>query len=296
MALFGNLFGSSQPATPPTQSSTFVPSAEQKKLFDLALPMAEQFGSTPIQRYGGNTVVGFDPAQTQGQNLALGAVGDQTSLARSGVDATNFWLNPDRMDVANDPTVRNAIQASINPITDQLLRSALPRLRSGSIAGGTFGGSRGDLAEGLATGEAARAAGDTASKVALSARGQNIDAQGRALGLLPQTQQTTLAPATTTSGVGDVRQGQAQRERTAEVDAFNFDQFAPLLQARELIGLGTALPGGTNIATGSVAPEPSTLSKVFGGAATGASLGSAFGPIGTGIGALGGAALPFLFD
>lgn len=296
MALFGDLFGGSKPQQPPTQTTTFTPSAEQKQLFDLAMPFATQFGSKPLQRFQGPTVAGFDPAQTQGQNLALGAVGDQQSLARSGVDATNFWLSPDRFDVANDPTVQNAIQASVNPITDQLLRGALPRLRSGSIAGGTFGGSRGDLAEGTAVGEAARAAGDTASKVALSARGQNIDAQGRALGLLPQTQQATLAPATTTSGVGDVRQGQAQRELTSNVDAFNFDQYAPLLQARELIGLGTALPGGTTTATGSLPPEPSGLSKLLGGASTGASLGSAFGPWGTAIGALGGATLPFLFD
>ena len=293
MALFD--FGSSS-SQPPTQSTTFVPSAEQKRLMDLALPGIEQWASKPLQRYQGNTVEGFDPLQTQGQEMVLGATGDQASLARSGVDNTNYWLSQDRLDVNNDPAVRSAIEASINPLTDQLLRDVLPRLRGGSISGGTFGGSRGDLAEGTAVGDTARAAGDVASKVALGARGQAIDAQGRALGLLPQTQQATLAPGTTTSGVGDVRQGQAQRERTADVDAFNFDQWAPVLQGKELINLSAGLPGGTNVSTGSVAPEASSLSKLLGGAATGASIGSAFGPVGTGIGALGGAALPFLFS
>ena len=286
---------SSDPVVPPTQQSTFVPPTQATNLINAALPGAQTWAQTPIQRFQGDTVAGFDPFQTQGQELALGATGQQQSLANSGVNASNYWLSPDRLDVNNDPAVRSAIDASTRPITDQLLREALPRLRSGSIAGGTFGGSRGDLAEGTAVGDASRAVGDTASKVALSARGQAIDAQGKALGLVPQTQQAALAPATTTSGVGDVRQGQAQRELSADVDAFNFDQWAPMLQAQETINLANSIPGGTNIATGSVAPEASALSKALGGAAAGASLGSIAGPWGTAIGAGVGGLSPFLF-
>jgi hypothetical protein len=293
MALFD--FLSSTPATPPTQSSTFAPPTQATNLINAALPGAQAWAETPIQRFQGPTVAGADPLQTQGQEMVLGATGQQQSLANSGVNASNYWLNPGVLDVNNDPYVRSAIDASTRPILDNFTMATRPENRSAQIGGGTFGGSRGEITDRLALEAMSRAAGDTASKVALSARGQAIDAQGRALGLLPQTQQATLAPGTTTSGVGDVRQGQQQRELGAEIDAFNFDQWAPILQAQEAVNLANAIPGGTNVATGAVAPEASAASRALGGALSGAAAGTAFGPWGTVIGGVAGGVAPFLF-
>lgn len=279
----------------PTQSATTKLGPEQQQLFDLALPGVRSFAASTPQRYQGSTVAGFDPSQTAGQEMALGAAGTQKTVADNAAAASNYWLNPGVLDVNNDPYVRSAIDASVRPITQNFTESVLPNIRSGSVASGGYGGSRQGIAEGLASGRTSQAVGDTAAKIAEEARQANIKAQLQALGLLPQTEQAQLAPALTTSGVGDVRQQQAQAGLTEQVGNANFDQYAPFLQSKEILSLLQGMPGATNIATGSVPPQPSGLTKALGGAATGASLGSMFGPWGTGIGAAGGAVLPFLF-
>jgi hypothetical protein len=76
--------------------------------------------------------------------------------------------------------------------------------------------------------------------------------------------------------------------------AFNFEQYAPYLRSKDILSLVQGIPGGTTVSTANV-PRPSPWAQGLGGAMTGASLGSIFGPIGTGAGALGGAVLPFLF-
>jgi hypothetical protein len=283
--------------TPPTSTSTYQMSAPEQEMLHLALPGIEKFAANAPQRYQGQTVVGFDPNQTAGQQMALGAAGGQDQLAQAGADNSKWWLDPARLDVNNDPYVRSAIDASTRPITQQLLEQALPNLRSGSIASGGFGGSRQGIAEGLATGRAAQAVGDTASKVAEDAVNARMAQQGRVLGLLPQTQQALLSGATTTSGVGDIRQQLAQRLRDADVAGFNFDQYAPFMQSQALMQIMQGLRGtGTTVNTGSTPNQPSTTQKALGGALAGASAGAAIGgPWGAGIGAIGGGALPFLF-
>lgn len=287
--------GSSQ--TPPTTSTTTVLSPQQQELMNLALPGVREFAASTPQRYQGDTVAPFDPAQVQGQQMALDAAsGAQTGLAKSGTDASNYWLSPGAIDVGNDPAVQNAVTASTRPITQQLTESILPALRSGATGNGTYGSSRQGIAEGLASGRASQAVGDTASKLVETARESNVRAQLQALGLLPQTIQAQTAPATTTSAVGDVRQGQTQAEIGSDVSNFNFDQYAPFLQSKEILALLTGIPGATTVSTGSVPPAPSHLTQALAGAGTGAAVGSAFGPIGTGVGAAGGALLPFLLS
>lgn len=279
----------------PTQSSTVKLGPQQEELFNLAMPGLRQFAATTPQRYQGETTAGFDPSQVAGQEAALTAAGSQKTLADNAATTSNYWLNPGVLDVNNDPYVRSAIDASTRPITDQLMETVLPGLRSGSVGNGTFGSSRQGIAEGLASGKASQAIGDTGAKLAEEARQTNIRAQLQAMGLLPQTIQAQTAPATTTSAVGDVRQQMAQAGLNEQAGAFNFDQYAPFLQSKEILSLLQGVPGATTINTGSVPPQQSKGLQALGGAATGASLGSMFGPIGTGIGAAGGAVLPFLF-
>jgi len=122
-------------------------------------------------------------------------------------------------------------------------------------------------------------------------RGQGFDASGRALALLPQTAASATIPAGTVSAVGDVRQN-LERDMLAEgLSRFNYEQLLPLMIGKELAGIASGFPtaGATTTATG-IAPQRNPITGVLGGAATGASLGSLFGPpgavIGGGLGAL----------
>lgn len=279
----------------PTQKTTYELSPEQRELMNLAMPGVREFAASTPQRYQGSQIAGFTPEQVQGQGMALGAAGTQDRLARSAAGASEFYTGGSVWDPASNPNLRGAIDASTRPIYEGLTEKALPAIRGEAVSTGNFGSSRQGIAEGIATREASRAAGDTASKLAQAQYETNVNAQLKAMGLLPTVQGAQVTGATTTSGVGDVRQTMNQALLGQDVSAFNFDQMAPFLQSKEIMSLLQGLPGGTTVSTANT-PSANPWTQALGGAAAGASLGSAIMPgIGTGVGAAGGALLPFLF-
>lgn len=284
---------SSQPQQQ-TQSTTYQLSPEQRQLLDLAMPGVTNFAASVPQRYPGTAIAGFDPSQVAGQTGALGSAGVQTGLGRAGAGTTLDWLQPGALDIRNNPGLAGNIEAATRPITRSLTESALPAIRDSAERSGNFGSSRQGIAEGLATGRASEAIGDTTSKIVGDAYSQNLSAQMKALGLLPQTQGAQTTGDLTTSAVGDTRQALAQAQLGEKVGNFNYDQLAPFLQSKEIMSLLSGIPGGTNFSTASV-PQKNPLTQALGGAAAGASLGSALFPgVGTAAGAGLGGLLAFL--
>lgn len=277
-----------------TQKSTYELSPEQRQILNLAMPGITNFAASVPQRYQGSTVAGFTDPQIAGQNTALTQAQGQTSLANAGAGTAASWLSPNALDVNNNPAINGMIEKATRPITQQLLESTLPAIRSGAESTGNFGSSRQGIAEGLASGRASQAVGDATSNIVNSAYQQNVDAQLKALGLLPQTTNNLTTGAITTSGVGDVQQALQQALLNQRVSNFNYDQYAPFLQSQDLVNLLSGIPGGTNVTTANV-PQKNPFTSALGGAATGASLGSAIMPgIGTGVGAGIGGLLAFL--
>lgn len=279
----------------PVQKTTYELSPEQRQLMTLAMPGVRDFAASVPQRYQGNQVAGFTPEQMQGQGQVLGAAPIQGDLARSAARANQFYTSGNIWEPENNPALAGAVNAATRPITEALTQSALPAIRNEAVTTGNFGGSRQGVAEGLATQGASRAIGDTSAKVVNAAYDTNVNAQLKAMGLLPTVQGAQSAEGLATSGVGDVRQAMNQAMINQDVGGFNYDQLAPFLQSKEIMSLLQGLPGGTTTSTGNV-PKANPFTSALGGAAAGASLGSALMPgIGTGVGALGGALLPFLF-
>lgn len=279
----------------PTQSTTYQLSPEQRQLMDLAIPGVRNFAASVPQRYQGSTIAGFDPLQTKGQGQVLEGAQTQGNLAQGGANAENFFTSGSIWDPASNPNLKGAVDAAVRPIYQNLTENTLPAIRGEAITTGNFGGSRQGIAEGLAARGASQAAGDTASKLVQNEYDTNINAQLKALGLLPTVQAAQTTEGTTTSGVGDVRQAMSQALLGQNVNNFNYDQLAPFLQSKEILSLLQGLPGGTTVSTGNT-PTANPFTQALGGAAAGASLGSAIMPgIGTGVGAAGGALLPFLF-
>lgn len=259
------------------------------------MPGVRSFAATVPQRYSGSTVAGFDPSQVAGQEMALGAAPTQASVASNAANANQFYTSGDIWNPASNPNLQGAIDASTRPIVQNYQESILPGIRNDAISSGNFGGSRQGVAEGIAARGVSNAVGDTASKLVQGQYGTNVDAQLKAMGLVPTVQGAQTVPATTTSGVGDVRQALTQRQIGENVGNFNYDQMAPFLQSQEIMQLLAGIPGGGSVSTASQ-PSQSMWGPTLGGAATGAALGSAIMPgIGTGIGALAGGALPWIF-
>jgi hypothetical protein len=278
---------------PQTQTTTQVLSPEQRQLMNLAMPGVTEFAAKVPERYQGSTVAGFDPSQMAGQEGALQSAGTQEGLARTGAGTTLDWLNPNALDITKQPGLQGNIDAATRPITQALTEQALPAIRDSAERSGNFGSSRQGIAEGLASGRASQAIGDATSNIVSKGYQTNVDAQLKALGLLPSTINTQTTGDLTTSNVGDVRQSMAQALLGEQVGNFNYDQMAPFLQSKEIMSLLSGLPGGTTQTTAS-GPQKNPLTSALGGAASGASLGSMFGPMGTAGGTAIGALLPFL--
>lgn len=276
----------------PTQTTTYTPPKQATDLINMAMPGIQQFSASVPQRYQGDTIAPFNEQQQQAQSMALGqAGGAQTDLANAGVN-TNLSLLTDLWNPASNENLRNAITGATRPITQSLLEDALPAIRA-DFGGGNYGSSRRGIAEGQAVGRTEQAIGDTASKLVQGTYDTNVNATLKALGLLPQTMDATLTPARTTGAVGDVRQAMTQAGLNQDVTNFNYDQLAPFLQSKELLGLANQIPGGTMTAVGNTA-QNSGVNQALSGAAAGATLGSFLGPVGTGVGAIAGGTLPFL--
>lgn len=292
-------------------------SPEQRALLDLAMPSAVEFAASTPRRYPGATVapmvqIGHRAARDAmvgadaQQRLAGGAENALTGImgAAPGERGMNF-ISQDYWNPANNPNLRGAIDAATRPITEQLTESALPAIRGEAIKTGGFGGSRQGVAEGLASREASRAIGDTGAKLtsqlydtnmrtAAGLYGNDLDATLKALGLTPNIQTSQVTPAATRGAVGEIKQAQNQAALNDRIANWNFDQNIGLVKARELASLLSGLPGGSTIATATGQPGRPGLTQAAGGAATGASFGSLFGPVGTVAGGGIGALLPFL--
>ena len=270
-----------------TTNTTVQMSPEQRQLYQLALPGVKDFAATVPERYPGQ-VAGFDPAQTAGQNMALASAAPQQMLADTAAGTSARLQDPSF--AASNPWLDQAITASTRPITEAYQQDVLPGIRdSFQGAGQEFGGSRRAIADARATSDYMRSLGDTSAKLGLGAYNTNIDAMVKALGLTPQTQSAQTAPATTTSAVGDVRQNLSQQQLNELISEFNYNELAPFLQSQDIISLISGIPGGSSssVSTGNLAQQnPAT--KALGGAAAGASLGSALFP---GAGTVAGAGL-----
>jgi hypothetical protein len=129
-----------------------------------------------------------------------------------------------------------------------------------------------------------------------TAYGQGLDATTRALGLAPSTQGAAVQPAVTTSGVGEVQQGQNQAETTGANYKNIYNANVPLQKAQAGLNLSGAAGGGSTTTTSE--GDTGLLQGAVGGALTGAKLGSlipGLGPaVGAGAGAAGGSFLSFL--
>jgi hypothetical protein len=278
----------------PEQSTRVELTPEQKELYKLAMPNLKDFAANPPQVNPDSAVAGFDPLQTQGQEMALASTGGQGQIVGSAADASKFFTSGDVLDPASNPGLQGHIDAAVRPIYDNLTERALPAVRSGATQAGQFGGSRQAIAESLAIRDAGRAAGDTSAKIVGQNYGTGIDAMTKALGLSGSTAQNLTIPGQTTSAVGDVRQNLLQQILGENASKWNYEQMLPLLMGKELIGAAGAMPNAGTVSTANN-PTQNPWMQGLGGAAAGASLGTALMPgIGTAAGAGLGALLPFL--
>lgn len=113
----------------------------------------------------------------------------------------------DFLDPSTNPHLRANIDASINPITEQLKRQILPGIRQSSIYNGAFGGDRQGLREGQATGDWAQAAGDISSRMIADNYTAERQNQINAAGQYQNGVAAELTPAMMLQALGEQQRG-----------------------------------------------------------------------------------------
>lgn len=116
-----------------------------------------------------------------GVGAATGGIGALLRDYGSTAGARNDILSGKFMD-PNSPLVKAQAAAAIRPIQMTLEREVLPKLRMGSVGNNMFGGTRGGIAEGLATSDFQKQALDATTAVQTNAFNKGLDALVAELG------------------------------------------------------------------------------------------------------------------
>lgn len=265
--------------TPSTSTTTVQQDPAAMELKQLGLPFLKQFAENPPQLPTGPLNAGFDPLQTAGQESVLGSTGTQAGIVGDAANTSRF-LSGDVLRPGSNPALGEYISAATLPLYQNLTENVLPAIRSGAETTGNFGSSRQGIAEGLATGRTAQAAGQVSADIANKGYQSGLDALVKNLALIPQTAQSQLIPGVTTSGVGDVRQALAQKQLEEANLRQIYPQLLPFLVGSSLFGQASQIqPVGTTTTGVASASNPITQGLGLGIAGLGA-LGQAGGSAG----------------
>lgn len=213
---------------------------------------------------------------TTAQNMALDTANQlQNTWLPQFQSLYNDMSNQQQLSGSQQLT--DAMNAASADLKSQYANVTNPTIEDAALSAGQFGGSRQGIAEGLAKSELDKNILNTNAQLQYGALAQDV--QNTLAGQqLAGSYSATLAdlmqaPTTLYSQVGNAQDTYA--------DAVNAAPAANLINYSEIIR--SMLPG-TNSATTTSGGGTSRTKSVLGGAASGAAMGSMFGPWGTAIG------------
>jgi hypothetical protein len=272
---------------------------------------SELFKAGGPQYYPGQTYVSPDPLQNYAQNLSL-AYATQSLPQQFGQTQAALGQMLDAPNVAQNPYIGGVADVIQKRLGRQFTENINPAIRSGAVASGGLGGSRQALAQGLAARGTQEATGDALAQLYADAYGQGLGQQRAGVGYSPAIMQAGMMPFQIMGDVGAYRRGTAEQALQADIDRYQFGQERPYSIAdRYLAALGQTPWGQQGTST---QPGSSRLAGAVGGGLLGASAlgpaiqGAAFnaigpataassplwalsGPMGLGLGILGGGLL-----
>lgn len=224
------------------QQSTTEPQGvwdpQQEFLTDLYGKAQQLYGQQPAAPFStgmAEQIYGQGPAQVsaEGLDLTRAGVGGAGSILGQAGQAYGQALTADP---SQSPYFQSAVGAAMSPMVSQFTEQVIPQLRSGALQGGTFGGSRRELAEGRAAEGLARQMGDVAAQMGQQAYGQGLQARTQALGMAPQLAGAAFMP-------GQEMQRAQQAQQALQMGGLQ-QQWAPLQYLQQAEQAGQGLQGG----------------------------------------------------
>jgi hypothetical protein len=253
-------------------------------------PLQNQY-TTPA--YGAvNTLAGGELGGSTGVNAARGLMGDLV---------TNQGLNTGLQTAVGQfgNIYQNAL-GNENPYLQGVINQQMNKVNSAMSGSGRYGSGGHDAA--IAAAIAPTLAQDYAQRQQLQMQatgamgdiyGQGLQRAGQAAQLIPQLDEARYAGAGHLLDIGQQQRSYDQALLDQQLKLYNAQQMSPweqLFRYQAAVG-GAGGLGGTQITSSPGATQPSTLQRVLGGGLAGAGMGSMFGPVGAGVGALGGGLL-----
>jgi hypothetical protein len=160
--------------------------------------------------YTGQTQAGFTPDQlTAQQGIRDFAVQGAPSIMNPALSAYQQGVDPNMLDVANNPYVTGMAQAA----ADRAMGALTPQLaniRSGAIMSGGYGGGRQGIAEGNALAGAADSATQAAAQIYGNAYGQGLGHQANTLGMTGSLMNAGFQPYSALGASGAQQQAREQ--------------------------------------------------------------------------------------
>jgi len=236
-----------------TSTTTQLPVNQQQNVDTLQNAAGEIFKSGGPTYYPGQTYASATPNELAGRQQQLGYSGGQGQGFINQYQAgEGYWLDPNNIfNPDNTPGFRGAQQDVISQYNTNLNRNILPAIRGGAVANGSLGGSRGAIAEGIATGDSNRALAGTLANMNMGAYNSGLNMYNSAASRAPGTYGLGLAPGQMQQQIGGQERADTQTAIDAGIQRYNFDQLRPILNAQTLQALtGTAGQyGGTTNST-----------------------------------------------
>lgn len=205
-------------------------------------------------------VPGFDPLQTQGQQGVVDkSTGSLQTMAGNLSSAQNF-LTGDVMDINKNAAHRQALDATLRPISENFRDVVMPGLRTEAINAGALGSPKGNTRGQIAGSNLNRDLGEASAKFNDMAYGRNLDAMTKGVALAPQSMQASLFPEAALESVGSQR-----RELTAQQGSQGFNQqMLPFNMGLQLISAAGAAPGAGSTSTVNPAQPKSDWTQLLG--------------------------------
>lgn len=216
----------------------------------------------PAEYYPGQTYAGFDPLQTQSQDLGvqyaqsgLGGILDPTMDSYKNV-VSGGLMSPD-----SNPYLAQNIQSMADQVKENMALSGISQNEDAAQSAGQYGSSRHGLADYLTRKNANEVIARNTSDMLMGGYNTGLNAMMQGMSMAPQMGELGMAPSNLLSTIGRERQGMTQQGITEDVNRYNFNQAAPW----ENLGRFAGSLQGNYMGSGGTTTSPVTGSNPIGG-------------------------------
>lgn len=247
-------------------------SPQQQQLLGAIMPTAQAYAKNPPGAYAGPTTAPISPYTYQGESQALGAAAGPIQAQTQQALAGSQWLTSGQaLDAQSNPYLQSAINAAIQPITQNFQRNVLPSENSAAIQAGQYGYNRQALQNQQDVQAYLNSVGQTGATMANQGYQGGLQAMTSALGTAPGVAAAGALPGEITGAVGTQQQQMQQQAIDAAMQQYYTGEFMPLTIAQQIAAMAFGMPGGSTVSQQQV-PGTGVLQSLFGGAAAGGGL------------------------